>query len=199
MRDETDEKNSGGGLGDLAILVAGCFVVFAGVFYFDRISTAISAQYKIVSEDIAAALKPTPAPAAKSNAATLRPDNSRRAAYLRADRYNQFFADAYINGTRISVLVDTGASHVSLRYEDARRLGIYLSDRDFTHSARTANGVTRVAPVMIDHIRIGEVEVRNIDGFVGEPGKNFSTLLGMTFLRKLSGMKISGRQMELMQ
>ncbi|MGI9382938.1 MAG: retropepsin-like aspartic protease family protein, partial [Methyloligellaceae bacterium] len=119
--------------------------------------------------------------------------------FLRADRHNQFFADAYVNNRRIRVLVDTGASHVSLRYEDARELGLYLSDRDFTHTARTANGVARVAPVRIDRIRIGEVSVRDVEAFVGEEGASFATLLGMSFLRKLKSVNFSGRQLELVQ
>ena len=199
MRDETDNDEPRSRLSDIATLIGGCIAVFVGVFYFDTISGQVKDEYATVRDSVKTTLAPTPAPNAKPTASSIQPNRSQRTAFLTADRYNQFFADAYINGTRVSVLVDTGASHVSLRFEDAQRLGIYVTDKDFTHSARTANGIARIAPVEIDRIRIGEVEARDIDGFVGEPGKNFSTLLGMTFLRKLSGMKITGRQMELIQ
>lgn len=194
MNDDTSESN---GPGDLLLLISGCVGIFLGVFYFDQISNAVSTQYQSLMAEWsrpAPAIEQSPSPVAQSAASS-----SERSVFLKADRYNQFFADAYVNGRRINVLVDTGASHVSLNYEDARALGFYLSKRDFTHSARTANGETRVAPVRIDRIRIGEVEVRDIDGFVGEEGIEFPTLLGMTFLRKLGRMNIRGRQLQLVQ
>ncbi len=120
-----------------------------------------------------------------------------RVVYLRADRNNQFYARAYINGRPIEVLVDTGASHVSLRYEDARRLGLYVDKRDFTHWARTANGRARIAPIRIDRIRLGDIVVRDVEGFVGEPGKKFVSLLGMSFLRRLKSVRIEGRNLKL--
>jgi len=122
-----------------------------------------------------------------------------RVAYLRADRSNQFYAKAYINGRPVNVLVDTGASHVSLRYEDAERVGLYVSRSDFTHTARTANGTARIAPVWISRIRIGDIMVRDVQGYVGERGKKFVTLLGMAFLKRLKSVAIEGRSLKLVQ
>ena len=97
-----------------------------------------------------------------------------------------FHADAEINGRSVQVLVDTGATMVALTYEDAERAGIYVKDSDFTQRVSTANGVGRVAPVMVDRISIGDVTVRNVRGAVVERGMLASTLLGMTFLGRLS-------------
>lgn len=194
MDDQTGETNRSA---DLLLLISGCIGIFLGVFYYEQIVTAVGNQYNAT---LAEWQKPEPVVAATQ---TITPkatsESFERSVFLKADRYNQFYADAYVNGRRINVLVDTGASHVSLNFEDARALGFFLTDSDFTHSARTANGVSRVAPVRIDRIRIGEVQVRNVDGFVGEEGIEFPTLLGMTFLRKLGRMNISGRQLELVQ
>ena len=55
----------------------------------------------------------------------------------------------------MDVLVDSGASMVALSHEDARQAGIDVSERDYTQGVRTANGVARVAPVVIDRISIG--------------------------------------------
>lgn len=180
---------------DLLLLVSGCVGIFLGVFYYEQITAAVGEQYKAVVAEWQKQSTPVEQDVAKpaSN------QSFERSVFLKADRYNQFYADAYVNGRRINVLVDTGASHVSLNYEDARSLGIYLTKRDFTHAVRTANGITNVAPVRIDRIRIGEVQVRDIDGFVGEEGIEFPTLLGMTFLRKLGRLNIKGRQLELVQ
>ncbi|MEZ5774630.1 MAG: TIGR02281 family clan AA aspartic protease [Hyphomicrobiaceae bacterium] len=126
-------------------------------------------------------------------------DGGLREAHLRAAENGHFFAEVYVNGRAIEVLVDTGATHVALRYEDAVRLGIEPKDSDYTLTARTANGTTRAAPVVIDEIRIGDITVHDVEATIGEPGTKFITLLGMTFLSKLSRVDIRGRELVLVQ
>lgn len=105
---------------------------------------------------------------------------------LRAGQKGQFLTEAEINGRPIDVLVDTGASIVALTYEDAERAGLYMRPSDFTHQASTANGIARIAPVTIDRIMIGDIEVRNVPGAVSERGALQTTLLGMSFIGRLS-------------
>ena len=99
---------------------------------------------------------------------------------------------ARINGREIRVLVDTGASYVSLSNQDAERAGIFVRDSDFKYKTRTANGTTRVALVMIDRISIGDIEVRNVKASVHERGKLGVTLLGMSFLGRLRRTEMRG-------
>lgn len=89
-------------------------------------------------------------------------------------------------------MVDTGASLVALTYEDARRAGIVVKPSDFTHTAQTANGIARVAPVTIPRISIGDITVRNVAGVVSERGASERTLLGMSFLGRLSRVEMRG-------
>lgn len=110
---------------------------------------------------------------------------------LQADSRGHFSVTAEVNGSSIGVLVDTGATNVALTWEDAERAGIYVRPQDFTHRANTANGVARIAPVMIDSISIGGITVRNVQGSVAERGKLNETLLGMTFLGRLSKAQMS--------
>ena len=51
---------------------------------------------------------------------------------------------------------------------------------------RTANGVARVAPVTLDRVSIGDITVRNVPASVSERGVLGTTLLGMSFLGRLS-------------
>lgn len=104
---------------------------------------------------------------------------------IRASRNNHFHAQAEINGRPVPVLIDTGATLVSLSYEDASRAGIHLRQSDFTRSTYTANGVARVAPVMLDSVQIGDITVRDVQAAVSEPGRLSTTLLGMSFLTRL--------------
>jgi aspartyl protease family protein len=109
---------------------------------------------------------------------------------IAADESGHFQTEAEINGSRVDVLVDTGATLVALTYDDARRAGVHLSPSDFTHEVRTANGVAKVAPIDLSSISIGDITVRNVRGAVTEPGKLHKTLLGMSFLSRLSRVEM---------
>lgn len=122
-----------------------------------------------------------------------------REVHLKASENGHFFSDVEINGRNVSVVVDTGATGVALTYEDARAIGISLIDSDFNMYSRTANGTARIAPVVLERVQIGDIEVRDVEAFVAEPGKLFQTLLGMSFLRRLSHIDIRGGELVLVQ
>ena len=108
-----------------------------------------------------------------------------RSVEIRAGAHGHYYAQAEINGRRVDVLVDTGASIVAMPHEDASRAGVYVRDSDYTQRVSTANGFARVAPVMLDRVSIGDITVRNVPAAVMEPGKLATTLLGMSFLGRL--------------
>jgi aspartyl protease family protein len=118
---------------------------------------------------------------------------------IRADQRGHFAARMEINGRDMNALVDTGASLVMLTYEDAQRAGVSLRDRDFTMQMQTANGVSKVAPVTLDRVAIGDILVRNVSAGVAEPGVLKSNLLGMTFLQKLQRFEIRSGTLVLQQ
>jgi aspartyl protease family protein len=165
------------------LVCAGCAV--AGIVYFDELKGATAAAFGI-------ALPPpgseTPIDAqrgAQSQSGVARASVS-GSVELRAGANGHFETAAQINGREISVMVDTGASLIALTYEDAERAGIYVRASDFTHRSQTANGIAKFAPVMLDRVSIGDITVRNVQAAVSEPGKLRTTLLGMSFLGKLS-------------
>jgi aspartyl protease family protein len=113
---------------------------------------------------------------------------------IEAERNGHFNAEADINGRSIPVMIDTGATMVVLSYEDAERAGLLLTDKDFTRAVSTANGVARVAPVTLDRVSIGNITVRDVPAAVAESGRLRTSLLGMTFLSRLSRFDMrSGR------
>lgn len=111
---------------------------------------------------------------------------------LRAGDNGHYHTEADVNGRSIEVMVDTGASTVALTYRDAETAGIFLKPSDFTHQVSTANGVTKVAPVMLDRVSIGDITVRNVQGVVAEDGDLGVTLLGMSFLSRLERVDMRG-------
>jgi aspartyl protease family protein len=113
---------------------------------------------------------------------------------LRASGNGHFFTEAEINGRPVNLMVDTGATMVALTYDDAVRAGVEPRERDFTQRVSTANGTARVAPVVLDRISIGNIQVRNVQAAIAEPGKLRTTLLGMSFLGRLNRVDMrSGR------
>ena len=121
---------------------------------------------------------------------------SNRTTELSVGANGHFFTDAEVNGRRIEVLVDTGASIVALTYEDAQAIGVAPAAKEFTHTVSTANGVAKVAPVVLDRVQIGDIMVRRVEAAVIERGKLRTTLLGNSFLGRLSRYEVrSGRLM----
>ena len=108
-----------------------------------------------------------------------------------ADLRGHFIVHPTLDGRRLRMLVDTGASLVALSHEDARLAGIRVSERDFTRAIGTANGTVQAAPVKIGELRIGDITVRNVEALVLPQGRLETSLLGMSFLRRLGGFEIS--------
>ena len=140
---------------------------------------------------------PTPADVAEvrgANRTTAKPANLGSIVEIEAKDNGHFNAEADINGRPIDVMIDTGATMVALSYEDAERAGILLNDADFTRAVSTANGVARVAPVTLDRVSIGNITVRDVPAAVAERGRMRTSLLGMSFLSRLSRFDMrSGR------
>jgi aspartyl protease family protein len=117
-------------------------------------------------------------------------DASATSAEVVADARGHFITMAEIEHTPIMVLVDTGASVVALSYEDAEQAG--LAPRTLTYDVpiNTTNGRVEAARVVLDRVEIGNVLVRDVEGVVLPRGAYEGTLLGMSFLNKLSRFKV---------
>lgn len=162
---------------------------FAGVYYFDD----VQAFFARTSQTVATAYEQ--GGTSQENTST----GFDRSVTLKAGRNGHFFARAHVNGKPIAVMVDTGATGIALTYEDARRIGIHVGESDYSLTSRTANGIVRTAPVKLDRVRIGEVEVNNLRGSIAQPGNQHITLLGMEFIRRLSRFELRGRDLVLVQ
>ena len=110
----------------------------------------------------------------------------------------QVHVEAMIGGTPIRFLVDTGASEVMLSPADARRLGYEPSTLAYARLYQTANGTVRGAPVTIPEIAIGPIRLADVAASVNEH-ESEGSLLGMSFLGRLSGYQVSGSTLTLKQ
>ncbi|PKO50948.1 MAG: TIGR02281 family clan AA aspartic protease [Betaproteobacteria bacterium HGW-Betaproteobacteria-2] len=90
-------------------------------------------------------------------------------------------AEALINGVKVNVMVDTGATGVAISQQVADRLG--LQSRAAVRT-QTANGESISYMTRLDSIRIGGVEARDVSAMIA-PGLGGDVLLGMSFLGRM--------------
>ena len=110
---------------------------------------------------------------------------------IQAGDQGHYVTTATIDHIPVIVLVDTGASKVALSYEDAERIGLNPFGLNFDQPVTTANGVVGAALVTLDRIEVENVVVRDVGAIVLPQGAMRGTLLGMSFLNRLSGFRIS--------
>ncbi len=106
-----------------------------------------------------------------------------------------FIARTEVNGRSVRMIVDTGASTVVLRPEDARRAGIQLGSLDYTVPVETANGRAFAARIKLERISLGELTLEKVDALVTRQGALQQSLLGMSFLSRLRSYEFSGNQL----
>ncbi len=123
---------------------------------------------------------------------------SGRSAFIDRENDGHYWARADIGGIDVRFMVDTGASVVALTYRDAQRLGLKPENLAFDSEIRTAGGITYGARVRLPRVRIGRVEVHDVDAVILNAGLDQS-LLGMTFLRELHSYEFRQGQLIIRQ
>lgn len=113
---------------------------------------------------------------------------------LTAGTGGHFVTEGRINGQQVRFIVDTGATSIGIPEAEARRIGLKYKDGELAYSG-TANGVVTVWHVKLASVRIGDVEVRDVDASV-LPADMPYILLGNSFLGRFQ-MKRDNDQMVL--
>ena len=108
-----------------------------------------------------------------------------------------FSVAAHINGTRIPMVLDTGASSVVLSQEAAKAAGLPVEVLNYTVNIETANGRTRAAAVTLDRLAVGGLTERSVPALVAQPGQLKNNLLGMSFLNRLQSWEVRGDRLRM--
>jgi aspartyl protease family protein len=115
---------------------------------------------------------------------------------LSAGAGGHFTAAGQVNGGAVQFLVDTGATTVALPASDATRLRIdYRKGRRGV--VQTAGGETEAYVVTLQSVRVGNIELQNVEAVVIERGLPMA-LLGNSFLNRTE-MRRSGQTMTLLR
>jgi aspartyl protease family protein len=111
---------------------------------------------------------------------------------LHASADGHFYANVTIDGVAMRLMVDTGASSIALSADDALRIGIDPQRLDYVMPVTTANGPALAAMVTLDEVRLGDFAFERVAASVMPQGTLDRSLLGMSFLNRLSGFEIAG-------
>ena len=108
---------------------------------------------------------------------------------LTAGSGGHFRAAGTINGKAVRFLVDTGATNVSMSQAEADRLGIdyHNAKQDL---ASTANGPVAAYRVSLGAVRVGEVQVYNVEATI-VPVAMEQILLGNSFLTRFQMKRVN--------
>ncbi|RRS05316.1 TIGR02281 family clan AA aspartic protease [Aquabacterium soli] len=101
---------------------------------------------------------------------------------LAAGRGGHFFTLGSINGRSVNFVVDTGATLVAMSAAEAQRIGLKYEHGQPGYSS-TANGVIRAYRIKLNSVRIGDVELQNVEASVSEGSMPY-VLLGNSFLSR---------------
>ena len=108
-----------------------------------------------------------------------------------------FIVDATINGkVKVKLMLDTGASLMSLSPEVCRKLGIKETSNLPAIQMQTANGISRNKLIALDKVKIGDAEVDLVEASIGKKMLGIGGLLGMSFLSNFR-MEINHTESEL--
>ena len=90
-------------------------------------------------------------------------------------------AEAIINGKKVNVLVDTGATDVAVSQNIANQLNLTSHTAITTN---TANGNSIAYITRLDSVKIGGVEAKDVSAVIA-PGLQGNVLLGMSYLGRM--------------
>jgi aspartyl protease family protein len=122
--------------------------------------------------------------------------HGRNAEVVRARR-GDFAVAAHINGVKVAMVIDPGATAVVLTQEAARAAGLPIEVLDYTVKLDTANGRTRAAPVTLDRLAVGNLTERQVPALVVQHGQLHNNLLGMSFLNRLESWEVRGDKLRM--
>jgi aspartyl protease family protein len=118
--------------------------------------------------------------------------DGQQAVRLRRRTDGHFVARTEVEGTQITMLIDTGASSVVLKSTDAQRVGLDTAGLKYVVPVQTANGTTFAANIRLKSVAVGTITFNDVEALVAQSGALEESLLGMSFLSKLGSYEFSG-------
>lgn len=107
-----------------------------------------------------------------------------------------FYLFVALNGKSVKFLIDTGATSVVLSRSYATTLGLDPNTLKFNTMMRTANGMTRNAPVFLETFEVAGFVLHDFPAYISEVEMD-GCMLGMSFLKRLKSYEMNGDTLKL--
>lgn len=121
--------------------------------------------------------------------------NNKVKVILQQNNYGHYVVNGEINHADVTFLLDTGATSVSIPESIANRIGLQKQNSYLVH---TANGTIKVYRTTLDVLRIGDINLYNVDANINPSDNTDKILLGMSALRQIEFSQ-QGKQLTLLQ
>ncbi|RLA21418.1 MAG: TIGR02281 family clan AA aspartic protease [Gammaproteobacteria bacterium] len=108
--------------------------------------------------------------------------NGIREVTLKQNRQGHYIASGFINEQKVTFLVDTGATTVSIPGNLANKLNLPFG---LAQRVRTANGDTIAYSTTLNSIRLGNIKLYKLKATIAPKMAGDGVLLGMNFMRQL--------------
>ena len=115
-----------------------------------------------------------------------------REAVLHSNSHGQYMVDVLIKGQEVPMVVDTGASFVSLSWQTAERLGVYANPSGLRYRMTTANGEVVASAATVPEISFQGIYMKDVDAIISPPEVATPDLLGTSFIKRLAGVEQRG-------
>lgn len=115
---------------------------------------------------------------------------------LTASEDGSFYVHGVVNGLPMHFVIDTGATDIVLSPDDAKRIGLNVTELNYFHSFETAHGVGHGAPATVARLSVGSFSLTDVPVTVNDTPMSTS-LLGLAFLKKLDSFEVRGDRLTL--
>ena len=109
-------------------------------------------------------------------------DSGTREVQLIRNRAGHYVTPGEINQHKVTFMLDTGATNVSIPEKIANRMGL---QKGYPLSVNTANGVIQVYSTRLQELRIADIVLHDISANINPYMDDEGVLLGMNVLKKL--------------
>ena len=103
-----------------------------------------------------------------------------QAVTLKRNRYGHYVTQGKINNHPVILLLDTGATDISIPDKIAKKLKLKYGQK---RRYQTANGVITGNLTTLENVSIGKIKLRNVKASINPYMKGDEILLGMSFLK----------------
>jgi len=101
---------------------------------------------------------------------------------LQRNRYGHYVTQGKINNEKVTLLLDTGATDISIPYNIAKKLNLTFGAEQ---RYQTANGIIVGNLTTLNSVSIGNIELKNVRASINPKMDRDEILLGMSFLKDI--------------